>query len=184
MPELLEKGEVDTMERTKWGIPEFTDEQARAREDGIEEGSIDLILAPGVAFTKEGLRLGHGGGYYDSFISRLQTRRKELELPPAYCVVSRRTSATRGNTMAVVFVWTAVNERVNCLCRALHWSHRLWRRFPLTREIFRWILSLRAQECTSIPAARLHEQYGVWLHKRWVACPIGNRSVSSSLRSP
>ena len=87
MPELLSKEEVDTMERTKWGIPEFTQEQAQTRQDGIEGGCIDLILAPGVAFTKEGLRLGHGGGYYDSFITRLQRKRGELGLAPAYLVV-------------------------------------------------------------------------------------------------
>ncbi|NRD80756.1 5-formyltetrahydrofolate cyclo-ligase [Bacillus sp. BRMEA1] len=41
-------------------IPEITEE--------IAANQIDLLIVPGLAYTKEGYRLGFGGGYYDRFL--------------------------------------------------------------------------------------------------------------------
>ena len=50
------------MERGAYGVPEpVTDELG-----SIEE--MDLVLAPGVAFDREGNRLGYGKGYFDRLL--------------------------------------------------------------------------------------------------------------------
>ena len=51
-----------------WGISEPLVERC-ARVDVLEE--VDFILLPGVAFGRDGVRLGYGGGFYDKLLSHL-----------------------------------------------------------------------------------------------------------------
>jgi 5-formyltetrahydrofolate cyclo-ligase len=50
-----------------WGIREPAGELAHA----LPPDAIDLILVPGTAFTRDGARLGRGGGFYDRLLSWL-----------------------------------------------------------------------------------------------------------------
>ncbi|XP_053615033.1 uncharacterized protein Mthfs [Plodia interpunctella] len=62
----MEKGDEDLMPYTRHGIQQHP--RDLVREDALERG-LDLIIAPGAAFTRAGDRLGHGGRYYDNFIA-------------------------------------------------------------------------------------------------------------------
>lgn len=54
-----------------WGIREPVVERC-TKEDAL--GTVDFILLPGVAFTREGARLGYGGGFYDKLLERMPHR--------------------------------------------------------------------------------------------------------------
>lgn len=55
----------DLIKETRYGILEPSGDQFETLK------AIDLILVPGVAFTKNGKRLGRGKGYYDKFLRKI-----------------------------------------------------------------------------------------------------------------
>jgi 5-formyltetrahydrofolate cyclo-ligase len=59
-----------TLTMGRWNIREPAFGSAQI----VAPSEIDLILVPGVAFTREGERLGRGGGYYDRFLAQREVR--------------------------------------------------------------------------------------------------------------
>ncbi|XP_026321016.1 5-formyltetrahydrofolate cyclo-ligase isoform X2 [Hyposmocoma kahamanoa] len=80
---MLEDGDKENMGVTKHGIAQHSKDQKR--EEALEGGGLDLIIAPGVAFTRSGARLGHGGGYYDRYILKA---RNHPEIVPKVIAVA------------------------------------------------------------------------------------------------
>jgi len=63
----LKVKDYDQMRPNKWGIPE--PEKAAAK---MPAEKLDLVVVPGVAFGRNGCRLGFGQGFYDRLLKKLK----------------------------------------------------------------------------------------------------------------
>ncbi len=53
----------------------------------VKETSIDICYVPGLAFDKNGGRVGYGGGYYDRFLKKLRTDSKKIGLAYSFQIL-------------------------------------------------------------------------------------------------
>ncbi|KAF9652650.1 5-formyltetrahydrofolate cyclo-ligase [Thelephora ganbajun] len=71
MLRVYDQSDLDSFPSGLWGIREPPYERSRKpRSNALDaDQQLDLIIVPGVAFDTSMGRLGHGKGYYDSFIT-------------------------------------------------------------------------------------------------------------------
>jgi 5-formyltetrahydrofolate cyclo-ligase len=65
-----------------WGIPE----PPPGGGDALEEGGLDCVVLPGAGFDAGCRRIGHGKGYYDSFLARAAAAAAAAGRPPPFTV--------------------------------------------------------------------------------------------------
>lgn len=63
-----------TLEKSRWQLREPIHDEARI----VAPENIDLLLVPGLAFSKAGGRLGRGGGFYDRLLARREFRAHKI----------------------------------------------------------------------------------------------------------
>lgn len=76
--EFVKLDEQTKLEKTKFGVKEPINGQV------YPKNKIDLIIVPGVAFTKAGHRLGFGAGFYDRYLKEYHGNTISLAALPQY----------------------------------------------------------------------------------------------------
>lgn len=69
-------------------------------------GGLDLILMPGVAFTQNGGRCGHGMGYYDKFLQEHFNKNPHRQRDPSQSIEQKLTQKE------TVLLGLALNEQI------------------------------------------------------------------------
>ena len=103
----IEINTLDGLKKNKFGILEPTD-----GSEIFNKEDIDLIIMPGVAFDRSGNRVGYGGGYYDKFLSEINSDIPTIAL--AYDVQILEEVPSEQHDIKVGMVITE-KETIKCL---------------------------------------------------------------------
>jgi 5-formyltetrahydrofolate cyclo-ligase len=55
-------------------VPSAYGPREPARRVAVDPAEVGVVVAPGLAFDREGYRLGYGGGHYDRYLQRMGSR--------------------------------------------------------------------------------------------------------------
>lgn len=102
----LEISSLENLKPDNWGILE---PETFNRE--INKQELDLIIVPGVAFDRNGNRIGYGGGYYDRYFSDLNSTIKKVVL--AYDIQLMESFQCEDHDIKVDFIITE-REIIEC----------------------------------------------------------------------
>lgn len=70
---LRDRNDFDNLPLTPWNIKQPADDDD-SRPCALDGDGLDLIVVPGLGFTRDGLRLGRGRGYYDNYFRNYEMK--------------------------------------------------------------------------------------------------------------
>lgn len=101
---------VDSWEELIPGYQNIPEPDPNGREP-LVPGAEDVMILPGVAFDKEGNRLGYGAGYYDRYLEKLGSK-QPICVGFAYdCQIARATLPVEVHDKKVRYLVTEKNTR-------------------------------------------------------------------------
>lgn len=97
----------DAIRRTSYGA----NEPVSAERASVS--AIDVVIVPGLAFDRQGYRIGYGGGFYDRFLPRLDPRALRVGVAYHYQLFEELPHGPADEPVDLV-----VTDQATVLCRA------------------------------------------------------------------
>ncbi len=94
-----------------WGIREPVIERCKRL---IDINEVEFVLLPGIAFSRDGARLGYGGGFYDKLLAPAQDAMQRLALVAAGFALQIVNQIPQEETDVKVQWLVTEKETVNC----------------------------------------------------------------------